>query len=519
VSTNKYIWTLCLVIAVTAACNKTKIEGGVDDRLFRPVLKGALVSDGNWISVNLQKISGAVSYVVTISRDTFKTVVRTITTSKDTAYFDNLQWERLYQVRARAIAADTVKNSKTAELGSIKTARFPTILNTPTLGEVNDNAVKVSWTNSGAAVTTVKILKASDSSVVKTVTLTATDITNQYTIVSGLTAATDFIVYLYSGTSVRGWADFKTKAPLTGNIVDLRDVPNRAKLLQDTLAVIPDGSTVLLKRGVQYTVESGATFSKSVTIMSGDDLIVPDQAYIFCNANFVFGVGSNIGYVDFKDVLLRSDSYGAKYIINNSNNTTVGRISFENCRADIFRGILRLQTGTMTVNNFIVNKCIMDSLNNYGILTVDATTCKVDNILVQNSTFYKVDRLIVSKQNSTSLLIENCTMNELVTTGQYIVNYGATNVTNGIKINNCIIGAGKGGGSTRGVVAGGATAIEAVNNYKTSDYIGSAPEVPSLLSYPGASTALWQDPVNGNFKIKDNTFAGKASTGDPRWRP
>jgi hypothetical protein len=93
------------------------------------------------------------------------------------------------------------------------------------------------------AVTSIKILKASDSSVVTTVTLTPTDVTNQYKIISGLQSATAYIIFLYSGTSVRGWADFSTAAPLSGNLVDLRGITGRPSVLTDTLPIIPSGST------------------------------------------------------------------------------------------------------------------------------------------------------------------------------------------------------------------------------------------------------------------------------------
>lgn len=519
--TNKYIWLLCIIIAAAAACNKTKVEGGVDDRLFRPVIKGGLTSEGNWITVTWQKITGASSYVVQISRDTFKTVERTITTAKDTAYFDNLQWERLYQVRAKAIAPDTVKNSKIADFGSIKTARFPTILNVPLPGEIADNAVKVSWTTNGAPVTTVKILKATDSSVVTTVTLTATDITNQYTIVSGLAGATGYIIYLYSGTSVRGWADFITKAPLSGTIIDLRGITGRPTVLMDTIPTIAAGATVLLKRGQQYNISTTVSLSKAITIMSGSDLIVPDQALIYFTNNFNFVAGSTIDFIDFKDVTLRSDAYGSRYIFNTTNGATVSRVSFEDCKAEIFRGIMRLQSGTTVVDNFKVNRCIIDSISNYGILTVDNTTCQANNISITNSTIYKVERVVVSKSNSTSVLIENCSFNEAIATNSYLVAYSTSptnNVSGGIKVNNCIFGTGKAGGTVKGVQSGATTSVEANNNYKTSDYAGAAPEIPGLLPYTGTSLTLWQDPINGNFKIKDNAFAGKSSSGDPKGR-
>ena len=216
--------------------------------------------------------------------------------------FDNLDWDKLYQVQVRANATDTVFNSRMSNLGSIKTAKFPTILNTPGTSDVTDEAVKVSWTTGGAAVTSIKILKASDSSVVTTVTLTPTDVTNQYKIISGLSSATAYIIFLYSGTSVRGWADFTTAAPLSGNLVDLRGITGRPSVLTDTLPVIPSGSTVLLKRGETYVVATALSLSKSVTMLSGADLLTPGQAIISMPSNFNIVSGSIIDSIVFKDV-------------------------------------------------------------------------------------------------------------------------------------------------------------------------------------------------------------------------
>ena len=61
------------------------------------------------------------------------------------------------------------------------------------------------------------------------------------------------------------------------------------------------------------------------------------------------------------------------------------------------------------------------------------------------------------------------------------------------------------------------------NVHDTSDAAYTAGNAPSDLGvtitrYPGTSTDLFEDPANGNFKIKDKSFVGKSSAGDPRWR-
>jgi hypothetical protein len=518
----KIIFALSIIVLSLAACKKTEQLTG-PDRLFRPVLKEALQSDGNWIAVSWEPIKDAASYTVELSKDSFRTILSSVTVDTTDHLFENLKWEQLYQVQVKANAKDSSKNSKFSNLGAIKTPKFPTILNTPGLSDLTDNAVKVSWTNSGATVTSIKILKTSDSSVVKQVDLTATDITNQYRIIAGLTGSTGYTIFLYSGTSVRGWADFTTKAPYVGTVIDLRGITGRPSVLSDTLPLIPSGSTVLLDRSQTYNISSAVSLSKSVIITSGADLTASTQASIYFTSNFNFVAGSVIDSIEFNDVYMKSDNYGSRYIFNTTNGATVGKLKFMNSKMEIFRGIVRLQSGTTTVSNYIINNCVIDSISGYGIITVDNATCKADNISVTNSTIYKAEKFITSTKQtagSTSVLVSNCTFNETITGSNTYIDYGTTNVTSGITVSNCIFGVGKGGSTTlRDLKAGSSTQVYPSNNYRTSDYVSSGTnDLPNIIVYPKSSTQLWQDPVNGNFKIIDASFPGKSNTGDPRWR-
>ena len=496
-------------------------------RLFRPVSAGSLVADSNAIFASWLKIQGAASYTLQVSRDTFRTIDVSVNLT-DTGSFlvKNLKWDQLYQVQVKANATDTTLNSKCSYLGAIKTPKFPTILNTPSLSDITESAVKVSWTNSGAAVTSIKILKASDSSVVTTATLVAADITNQYKIVSGLNGSTSYIIFLYSGTTVRGWANFSTKAPFSGNVVDLRGISGRPSVLADTLPLIPSGSTVVLKRGENYTIATSVNLSKTVTILSGTDLQVPGQAVITMPANFNITSGSVIDSIVFNDVTLRGTDATAKYVFNINVACTIGKLNFISCRAEIFRGVVRTQAQPVIINNFLVDNCIVDSLGGYGVLTVDIISSKVDNITIRNSTIYKAEKVIVSRNNSSSVTIESCTVNEAPLGGSssYYVDYNTSptnNVTSGITINNSIFGVGKMTGANqiiRGVRAGAATSVNASNNYRTSDQLSGGNDIPNIITYTRPAAQLWQDPFNGNFKIIDATFPGRSNSGDPRWR-
>jgi len=520
-----FLGVMVITLVMTACTKKDNL--GEAPRLFRPVVKDQLESNGNWIKASWQAVKGAASYTLQVSRDTFKTIAASVTVDTNVYTVQNLLWEKLYQVQVQANATDPAKNSGISSLGAIKTARFPTILNVPTLSEINDNSVKVSWTTGGAAVTSIKILRASDSAVVTTVTLTPTDVTNQYKIVSGLNGLTNYIIFLYSGTTVRGWADFKTKAPFAGNLVDLRGITGRPSVLQDTIPLISSGSVIILKRGETYNMTTSLSLDKSLTFIGGTDLLEPQQPLIYMPANFNIVSGSAIDSIVFIDVTLRGSDYASKYVFNINQACSIGKIRFESCLMEIFRGVTRAQSQPVLIGSFEVENCLVDSISNYGVLNMDVSSSKVDKVSFKNSTFYKAEKVITSSkptQGSISVLIDNCTFNEapLGNSSNYLIDYGSFTVSSGITVNNCIFGIGKnssGAYTVRDVRTNAATTINASNNFRTSDHLSAGNDLPGIITYTRPSNELWQDPYGGNFKIIDNTFPGRNNSGDPRWRP
>ncbi len=526
-SVMKKIFPVILIMSVIiAACTKEdKLEEA--SRLFRPVMKDELESNGNWIKASWQTVKGADSYTAELSLDTFQTIAATMIADTNTVVFEDLGWNKLYQVQVRANAADTSKNSKASSLGAIKTARFPTILNVPDISEVNDNSVKVTWKTGGAVVTSIKVLLASDSSIATEVTLNPADISNEYKIVSGLNASTGYIIFLYSDATVRGWADFTTKVAFSGNLIDLRGISGRPSVLQDTIPVIASGSTIILKRGETYDISSALSLDKSLVFVGGTDLLVPEQPVIFMSANFSIVSGSVIDSLVFNDLTLRGSDYASKYVFNINTACTVGKIRFESCLIEMFRGVTRTQSNPALVNNYEVEKCIIDSIAGYGLLTVDVNTSKADNIKITNSTVYKAEKIVTSKNNSTSLVIENCTINEAPRGGNYFIDYsvsGSNDVTQPISFKNNILGIGKsnsGNIDVRGYRIGANSIIDVANTYTTSDFLSTnaTGQLPNVIPYSRPSTEIWEDPSNGNFKIIDNLFSGRNTAGDPRWRP
>lgn len=514
----KIFFLLLITTGLINACKKaTDLEM---PRLFRPQLSGSLTADSNTIVAAWQNVSGATAYQLQLSRDTFRTVDLSITLDTNVAVVKQLLFNQLYQLQVRAIAADTSRNSKWDSLGAIKT--LSSILKVPGLDDITVNSVRVKWTTKGAPVTSIKILRAVDSSQVAQAAILAIDATNELKVVTGLQAATPYIILLYSGAEMRGSVNFTTKEPFSGTLIDLTGISGRPGVLTDTLPVIAAGSTVLLKRGETYNIASGVSFNKSLVIMSAPDLTTNVQAKLFFTANFSFTAGANIDLLEFNDVYMYGDNYGSRYVFNNTASANVGKLKFMNCRAEIFRGMVRLQSGTLTINDFIIDNSIIDSIGNYSMLNI-AASCTISNISITNSTIYKVEGVVTSAQNSQSLLVQNCTFNEapLGNSKNYYFDYGAYNVANGITISNSLFGIGKnsaGATTVRGFRAGSATTVYITNNYRTSDYLSAGNDIPNTTIYTRPVSQLWKNAALGDFTIIDNAFPGKGSAGDPRWR-
>jgi hypothetical protein len=466
----------------------------------------------------------------------------TVQVSKDSTFATNIVYDKVVN-STTAVVTDSVmavrqthyarvkanSSGSTAESGWVRSNGFSItgeqIFLALTASDIIDNAVLLKWRTTPGLVRIVITPLPAGTPI--TVNLTPADLTAEKKIISGLAANTNYSAEIFDAVKSKGYLTFTTAAPLSGNLVDLRSITGRPSVLTDTLPLIGNASTVILRRGETYNVAATLNLSKSVKIISGSDLSNPNQAIISLPSNFNIVAGSTIAYIDFQDVSLIATDYTSKYVFNISNACTITRMGFENCRIEKMRGVVRLQTAVINLTNFVVNNCIIDSISNYGVINIDNANCKTDNISIKNSTIYKTERVVTSTkqtQGSTSVIIENCTFNEAPlgnSTGSFIVDYSTFNVTNGITITNCIFGKGKPNGASidvRDVRAGAATTINSSNNYITSDHVVVASPLTPVINYSGTSVVLWQDPAGGNFRFADNTFPGRTTTGDPRWR-
>ena len=312
------------------------------------------------------------------------------------------------------------------------------------------------------------------------------------------------------------------------DIIDLTGIDN-ANILVDTLPDIPNGSIVLLEPGRTYN--GGYAFDKSVTIQSSDP--TNEMMPVFLNSSDCnFAADAMIDSLIFKNLEITGagDNYNNRYVINSNVSATIGDFIFESCYIHSLRGIFRMKdNGPGSVENYIINDCVIDSIRDYGILTVDMNTWMVNNIIIKNSTIYQCRAFITNKNNSNSCVIENCTINEIPAAGQRLFRWreaGQDNVTEGIVIKNSLWGHGwdetlTGDTSFDGFDGLGSTEWKVENTWATNDLVFQAGKdtIFALLDnvYEGGASDLWNYPYEGDFSFLDEGFAGNGSAGDPRW--
>jgi hypothetical protein len=380
--------------------------------------------------------------------------------------------------------------------------------------DIIDNSVILNWDPTPGV---SKIIFTAANGDTMSVAVSADENTAGQKIVTGLTAATQYNAEIYAGTKNKGLLTFTTKDKLAGdNIIDLRGITDNPDVLYDTLSQIPDGSIVLLKRGLTYNISSAYKFDKSVTIMSGLGFSTPAKLSLGNN----FDATGNIDSLKFSDLTFAAD--GASYFMNIGNATQIGNLDIENCSTSgvYNNSFIRLKKGDAVIQNLNINNCIIHDIGigaKYAFFYANASSSAViENINIQNSTFYNFYYFIrQEKVTGISLDITNCTFDQMINQGGYFINYSGTWPTQ-FNISNTIFGSTLDPTNSNGIKSSGNPSLS--NTFATKDDVFSSNPIQGATSYPGNSTDLFADPANGDFTIKDASFAGKGTSGDPLWR-
>ncbi len=511
-------------------------------RMFRPVLNENLFAEGNEIIVNMGKLKSAESYNLEVSRDTFATIDYSV--SVDTSYVrinrslvgEELFWNAIYQVRGQAIHENSNFNSRPADFGNVRTEKFPSILISPTVYDVTDIAALVNWELIGESITKVIAYAGDDlklSTPLLTHNVTGTDQNLGKTIVEGLEPSKTYQLAIYSGDTLRGWENFTTLSadidPNGADVIDLRDATSSSDL-QTALSTAPEGAILLVSHGSEHIIDAPTPINSSFTVRAALGF-GPQKARVFMPANFDLEPNAVVDHIRFNNVELRGSDWSSKYVMNVSKPGTINEVRFDNCFITNHRGVFRIKTNGVTMNNYIINESIVDSIGSYAVVTQDKNGSVLNNISLTKSTFNHLQYyFIVSRNNSERITIEDCTIANFSegNGNRQFFRYreaGQNQVTGGINIINTIIGRAWDWDNDEnydiiGIDGLDQTIFNVSNSFSTTDLSFSRDPVPNLpLGNAGSNQEnLWVDPTNNNFHFENKGFIGRTSAGDPRWR-
>ncbi|MDQ6904970.1 MAG: DUF5123 domain-containing protein, partial [Bacteroidota bacterium] len=511
-----------LMIITVVSCKKKPIDAFTPDKMFTPTELTIATKDTavviSWPSSLFSQNSG-VNYTLQISQDsTFQAAPAfslIVDSTSKTISDDSLKDRTPYFARVKA-NANTNAAASDWVLGAARFSLVGVQIFKPIQSsDIIDNAVILHWTTTPGV--TKIILTAPNGDTIQSIISEAANTAGQKTI-NRLKANTAYSAEIFAGTRSKGLLNFTTKVPVVGdNVVDLRGIEDRPQVLFDTLSQISARAIVLLERGLTYTIPSTYVFDKGVRIMSG--LGFGDAATLLLSSNF--DASGNIDTLGFSDLTIQNDG-GASYFMNVGNVAKIGTLNVTNCvtKGVFNNSFIRLKTSGDLISNLNIKNCIIDSFGvaaKYAVFYANASSnAKIDNINIQNSTFYSFYYFVRQDGvSASSLVINNCTFNDMINNGGYFANYSGS-FPSAFNITNSIFGRTIDPTNANGIKSSGNAALS--NCYITSDCVFSANPITGAASYSGTAANLFTNPSHGIFSFKDNSFAGKSTAGDPRWR-
>jgi hypothetical protein len=335
-------------------------------------------------------------------------------------------------------------------------------------------------------------------------------------------------VRLMNGNFIRG----RTNVIIEGDVV-----VGPGDDLKAALDALPAGGVILLVNGASYPlseVDTVRTSTKVRGILPGN---LPVIYLVTGGGNHMFDIGTSMTLSDslvFENVDIScyyDDAGITKHrgvIDQESDAFTIGAIRFRNSIIrNSGRSAIRLRGNAagQVVNNVEFLNCVLYDFafdSHYGVLN-GALTGNFIHIKFINTTAYKLRGGIInygSGAGCESVVVDNCTFNETtMDTGssRYFIDFGSgSNTSTGtLSLSDCIFG--QTVDRANGIRPGTMTMTISGSYYTTDFYDGTAPVKSLMTAYSGASTALWTDPVGGDFTFLDNNFAGIGLAGAPRW--
>ncbi|MDF1559788.1 MAG: DUF5123 domain-containing protein [Bacteroidales bacterium] len=343
-------------------------------------------------------------------------------------------------------------------------------------------------------------------------------------------ANADYEIRLVNDTFVRG----RTNLVIEGDVL----LPAGGDLAAAIAAMAP-GGVLVLTNGADYPLVETDTIRSSIKIRG----LLPDNLptiYLMTGGgNHIFDVDPLMTFSDYVifenvDISCYYDDAGTArnrgvFDVEGSP-VSLGSLIFNNCIVrNSGRSVVRLRGNAegQVINNVEFNNCVMYDFafdSHYGMLNPNNATASMVNIKFMDCTIYNIRGGIVNYGSGfgcESIVVDNCTFDQVMmdaSSGRWLIDFGTSGVNTGtITVSDCILGLSseKANGIRPRTMTLSVTGSYAAADFVDVDGVFKA----ALIPYAGTSTALWTDPVNGDFTFLDIHFEGAGSAGAPRWMP
>ncbi|MEZ4893397.1 MAG: DUF4957 domain-containing protein [Saprospiraceae bacterium] len=142
---------------------------------------------------------------------------------------------------------------------------------------------------------------------------------------------------------------------------------------------------------------------KSITIR-GAYGFGTQKAILFTTGNWNIADGATVGHI-LSSTGFNDEDIGGDYVFNpnNSTDTNIGELTFDNCIINTFRGIIRIRSKVF-VHNHTINNCIVHHIGGYGVFTADTDGAGNAALISHSRTAHlqKIHAFLQTRTNSRS---------------------------------------------------------------------------------------------------------------------
>ena len=509
------------------------------NRLFMPsslsISAGVTEAELSWKST-----PGTQYYIIEISTDSLYGLKSDYSTNsrilgedgsiKSSPYqIEDLNNSTKYFVRLKGCSDDT-PSSNWAYLPNISfETKSENILNPITDANKGKDYVTLSW-KPGLAVTHV----TSEESIGTTesgaplyaepvvIELTAEDIANGTITITDLKESTAYLMSIYNNTTLRGSQLVMTDIGIPDAEYTVTLGPGET-LTQNLIDSWVDKKNVLVifTAGETYDIVGNEAADGTLSTLN-----IPTDMSITLYAEEggdkpVLNVMKDIVFKGthqfFRAYNLSFNDSNSGYVINQESAMYVTEFMFSGCEFNGFtNSIIRFKgSAAKTVGNIKFDRCSFNNIctTSYALVHLNSNAYTASNIELNDCTLNGVgnDVLRLTNASVTTVAFNYCTLYNAIGSGRYLVDAGASNSGPAITISNTLFGKSTNAKGYRGY------APTVNNSYVLTDGVFASNNIKGLITYDADSDAVFTDPANGDFTIKDPDFP--ANVGATRWYP